>query len=242
MTMAFERSKMLDKVRALLAKTISNGCTEAEAFAALAKARALIDAWEISDEELELTREEKAILRADKGSDRHSIKLYLAPSVARFCGVRIWTRGGPKGGFEFCGLPADVDLAQWLLDHLRQFVLVELAEFLCSDIRPRGHRRRVINGFALGCTGRIAERLDELTRQSQAAAKASASGGRALVLANIKAEAIAAFIDGAGFKVSRGRPLHRVSDHDSKTAGRAAGERATFGRPVEGSPSTPRLR
>ena len=33
------RKKMLDKVRAILAKTMDNGCTEDEAMTALAKAR-----------------------------------------------------------------------------------------------------------------------------------------------------------------------------------------------------------
>ncbi len=54
-----EREKMLDKVRALMAKTVENGCTEQEEMAALAKARALIDAFEISDSELSLTKEER---------------------------------------------------------------------------------------------------------------------------------------------------------------------------------------
>jgi hypothetical protein len=56
------RNSIIDKIKALLAKTTENGCTEEEALAALAKARAWIDAHEVTDDELQLSREEKAML------------------------------------------------------------------------------------------------------------------------------------------------------------------------------------
>ena len=56
------RDRLLDKNRALLSKTQENGCTEAEAFASLDKARALMDAYEVTSEELRLTKEEADII------------------------------------------------------------------------------------------------------------------------------------------------------------------------------------
>ncbi len=41
------RKKMLERVKAILAKTMDNGCTEGEAMAALAKARELMATYEI---------------------------------------------------------------------------------------------------------------------------------------------------------------------------------------------------
>ena len=53
-----DRNSIIEKVKALLAKTTENGCTEEEELAALAKARAWIDAHEITDGELQLSRED----------------------------------------------------------------------------------------------------------------------------------------------------------------------------------------
>lgn len=50
------RKRLLDKIRGLLSKTIANGCTEAEALAALAKARAMMEAYEVTAEDLKLAK------------------------------------------------------------------------------------------------------------------------------------------------------------------------------------------
>jgi hypothetical protein len=81
------RDELIEKIRALMSKTVANGCTEAEALAALDKARAFMDAYEVTEAELQLTKEEAAILRSEPpGSrDMHNIKFYwrrLSPSSA----------------------------------------------------------------------------------------------------------------------------------------------------------------
>jgi hypothetical protein len=238
--MTINRENLINKVRALLQKTMANGCSEAEALAALAKARAMIDAYEIDDNELTLTREEKAVLREDTEHDPHAVKRFLLSAVADFAGVKCWLKSGRQGGHTFCGMASDIDLAQWLLAHLSQFVLVELFGYLHKQIMPKGQRRRMINGFVLGCTGRISARLRELTAQSARndATRARdprvadhAGGSRALVLAEIKRDAIKATMAAAGIQL-RSRSSSRVSNADAHSAGRAAGDRATFGRPV----------
>ena len=54
------RKKMLERVRAILAKTITAGCTEGEAFVALAKAYELMAVYDISEAELGLRKKPKA--------------------------------------------------------------------------------------------------------------------------------------------------------------------------------------
>ena len=51
-----DRSAIVEKIKNLLAKTTANGCTEAEMMAALDKARAMMDAYDISDGELQLAK------------------------------------------------------------------------------------------------------------------------------------------------------------------------------------------
>ena len=58
-TMINSRKKMLERVRAIIAKTIDNGCTESEAVAALAKAQELMAAYDIGEAELRQTEKPK---------------------------------------------------------------------------------------------------------------------------------------------------------------------------------------
>src|SRR5438552_4170627 len=90
--MTTQREGLLDKIRALLAKTVGAGCTESEALAALSKARAMMDAYAVGDDELSLAKEEKAILRREPPGtkDPHRIKQFLARSVAQFCECTAW--------------------------------------------------------------------------------------------------------------------------------------------------------
>jgi hypothetical protein len=232
---AIDRNKLLDKIRALFNKTTENGCTEAEAMAALDKARAMMDAYEVSAEDLVLTKEMAAILKkSEQNHDPHGIRWQLVGSVARFCDCKAWGtrtnrgRGRPTNRVvTFAGMPSDVDFAHWLLDSLTNFVLSELAEHLCSAVAPRGMRRRVINGFVGGIADRIGHRLENLVKQSEAAAT---SNSRALVV--IKNTAIDEAIKVAGICLGTAHGS-RVKDWDSYNAGYAAGDRASFGRPVQ---------
>ena len=223
--MTIDRERLYAKVRALLAKTQENGCTEAEAMAALAKARAMMDAYEITDEELQLTKAEAAIIHTSASKhDKYGVRRWLGPGVAKYCACKAWTNR--DGDIVFCGLPSDAQLADWLLGSLEAFVRRELAAFLLVDLSPRGMRRRVINGFVLGCSGRIVDRLFALVAE---AAAAKQSNSKALVL--IKDRAIDDAIAAAGIKL-RARTAHRVQDNRAHKAGATAGDRATFGRPV----------
>jgi molybdopterin biosynthesis enzyme len=78
------RENLLDKIRALLAKTVENGCTENEAMAAIDKARAMMDAYEVTEADLQLTNAESAVLRSEPAGSRdpHNVKRGLASAVA----------------------------------------------------------------------------------------------------------------------------------------------------------------
>ena len=85
------RRKMLERVRAILAKTMANGCTEGEAMAALAKARELMAAYEISESELEVNQEqERATIYKSDRNDPYRIRQWLALAVAYFTRCTTW--------------------------------------------------------------------------------------------------------------------------------------------------------
>ena len=237
--MTTQREGLLDKIRALLAKTVGSGCTESEALAALSKARAMMDAHEITEDELRLTKAEAAVLRSEPQDslDPHNIKFHLMGPVARFCNCQVWQkRRRDTKVVEFCGLQSDVRLASWLLDTLAQFVQAEIVRHLMETLPPKSERRRVITGFVQGSTERIGARLDALRDQSVAAAT---SNGRELVL--VKNAAVDAKMKACGIKVT-GCCLGGQTNDAGYQAGLSAGDRASFGRPVSGHNATLRLK
>jgi hypothetical protein len=226
------REKLLAKVRALMAKTMENGCTEFEAMASLAKARGMIDAYEISDEELKLTKEEKAVFLDSVKNDKHGFRMGLSMGIASFTGTTVWRNS--QGGLTFCGLRSDAEFANWLLESLAQFGQSELATYLGRSEAAVGNRRFVINGFAIGFTQRVTKRLNELTAESKVAERAK-TNGTALVV--VKENAISEKLAAEGIKLRKGRRSSRRMDYGAHAAGSAAGGRASFGRPVGGGAS-----
>ena len=237
--MTANREQVAERIKALMSKTVDRGCTEEEAMAALDKARALMDAYEITEAELQLTKEETAVLRSEPPNslDPHNIKFHLMGAVADFCSCQAWQLRKREGkAITFCGLPSDVQLAIWLLDHLTGFIQAELANHLIATLPPKSERRRVITGFVRGYCERISDRLSDLHAKSAAAAT---SNGRELVV--IKSAAVVAKMEECGIKVS-GLCLGGQGDDASYRAGAAAGDRASFARPVSGRNATLRLR
>ena len=176
-----DRNSIIEKIKAMLSKTTENGCTEEEALAALAMARAWIDAHEITDGELQLSREEKAILHHESEADArdpHKIKWRLSLAVERYCNVRIY-RDSSKAGLTFAGFKSDIDFATWLLDHLADFVHDALFEFLLDCLAPEGkERKQEIRGFVIGCTEGISARLIEMCDRSKTERSTNGKAGR----------------------------------------------------------------
>jgi hypothetical protein len=233
--MTINRDSLVEKIRALMSKTIENGCTEHEALAALDKARAMMDAYEVTEADLQLTKAESAILRSEPPSscDPHGIKFSISVGVAKFCDCKIWK--GPTG-LVLCGLPADVCFAMWLLDTLGEFVQAELARHLTGCMAPKGERRFIINGFVGGCCQRINDRLIALCAQSAAGATCN---GRELVA--IKSAAIADKMKAMNIDLRKVRSRRRFDDA-SFQAGLSAGDRASFGRPLTGPNAALRIK
>lgn len=186
----------------------------------------MMDAYEVTDADLELTKQQGAQLHREDKTDLHGIRVQLAMHVASFTETKVFKSG--NASLTFVGIRADTELAHFLLDSLRTFVLGELTEYLAANVVAKEHKRRHINGFVLGCCSRISQRLGELVEQSR---KQQTSTGTALVVAKqgLIAEAM------AGIRLGKSRRTSRSSNYDAYNAGRAAGDRASFGRPVGGN-------
>jgi hypothetical protein len=203
---------------------------EAEMLSALDKASAMRDAYEISDAELALAKEEAVTLWADPPDqgDPHKIKWRLCYSVAQFCGVEIYRARG-ETGLKCIGLPSDVQFAMWLLDTLADFVFAELYGHLIGCLAPQSERRVIMRSFTEACCERIGDRLLALVEQSKPTGK-----GRELAV--IKDAAIKEFMkaNDIHLRTCGGRSSSNINSA-AQSAGRAAGDRASFGRPVTGA-------
>lgn len=237
--MADRKNSMIDKIKALLSKTTEAGCTEQEMLSSLAKARAMMDAYDISDDDLQLSREEKAVLHDESSAnadDSHKIKWQLVYGVAKFCNVQIF-RDRQKAGLSFIGFKSDIEYAMWLLDHLSDFVHNALFEFLLDyDCLATKDRKEAIRGFVIGCTGRIEARMIEMCNQSESA---RTTNGKALVV--IKDQAIKDFMKAEGIRLQCDGGSRAAFSDSARAAGQAAGDLASFARPVSGAGAALRL-
>jgi len=232
-----DRNSIIEKIKALLAKTTENGATEAEMMSALDKASAMMDAYDITDAELQAAKDEAAALHAEPDTtDPHRIKWRLSYGVRQFCGVEIY-RSVRENGLKFIGMPSDTQFALWLLDSLADFVFEETYKHLIGCLAPKSERQVIIRSFTAACCERINHRLLELVKRSE---QARTSNGRELVV--VKNAAIKAFMKEHDIHL-RTCSGHAPSNVDAaaQAAGRAAGDRASFGRPVTGAAGVPRI-
>jgi hypothetical protein len=233
-----DRNSIIEKIKALLAKTVENGATEAEMLSALDKAAALKDAYDISDADVQIAKDEAAILHADAPDlkDPHQIKWRLCGGVSAFCNVLIYRSTG-ETGLKCIGLLSDVQFAMWLLDSLADFVFTELYAHLIGCLAPQSERRVVMRSFTEACCEKISERLVELIERSKAARTAN---GRELVI--VQDAAIKAFMKDHDINLRSCRVGGSANvDAAARAAGHAAGDRASFGRPVSGPVGVLRL-
>jgi hypothetical protein len=231
------REDVTRKIKALLAKTAENGATEAEAMAALARAQAMMLAHEITDEELNLSKVEKAVLEREEDKlDPHGIKWRLAYGISQFCNCEVWRKSKRAGGgLEFCGLRSDVDFAKYLIDHLASFVFDKLTDHLIVSLAPPKEQRRIAREFVHGLTDRLGERMTELSKPPPT----QSSNSRALVV--VRDEAIKAKMKECGINVRKVRIGSCGQDGSHYAAGHEAGAKASFGRPVSGRGAAPRI-
>lgn len=213
------RKALIDKIKALLSKTVANGCTEAEAMSALEKARQMMAAHEVDPADIAAGGEE-CVRESRTVPDRDRIRERLATAVGEFCGCRAW-KGPQFEAVSFFGFEGDALFAHWLLDMLADFVARELAHYLERTWKPGTPRVRRVesNGFVAGCTQRIALRLIELTNPDKTR--------NAIVEREMKS---------AGVALRDGNSSFRRVDGRAHEAGLRAGDGAQFNRPVGDAP------
>lgn len=208
------RKKLLERIKAILSKTMENGCTEGEAMAALAKARELMATYEIDENEISTLDQEQATIFKTAAQDPYSIKFNLAKFVGRFTRCRAWA--GNDKIVTFAGLESDVIFATWLLDTLQRFVMRALREYQKDRaVKRLANNNLTSTSFVAGCTSRICEKLKELAPKIET-----------------KNAIVEAHLAKNGIVLAKRRASHRDFHEGSLRVGWDAGNHARFDKPV----------
>lgn len=161
------------KIRALAAKTVESGCSEAEAMAAMDKVAELLSVFNLSMSEVEL-HAEKCITGEFQTSKTKSALSWAWIGISKLCGVRCWRVPIQKGwNWKFFGLESDVEMALYLCDLVTKSNKTALAIFrTTSDWEQyQSHRRTLTANFQAGFGSRINVRLKELAEANKEAEK-----------------------------------------------------------------------
>ncbi|MDB5594413.1 MAG: hypothetical protein JWM36_1374 [Hyphomicrobiales bacterium] len=218
-----ELDKLKGRIQGLRAKTIDNGCTEAEALLAAAKVAELLDRYDLSLTDVEI-REAPCEQRAYETRRKKRIPLDdCIGAIANFCDCRVWREKNAEGEarYVFFGLRSDVEVAHYLTEVVDAAVRSELGRFKTSAAyqRFRHQDRHVANAsFTLGMVASIA---DKLTAMKAGRDQANNRTGRGLVV--LKAAVVDAELQKLNLKLRTARRPSRMVSPTAYEAGEAAG-------------------
>ena len=229
-----ELAKVKARIRALAARTVDRGCSEAEAMAAAAKVGELLAVYGLTMSEVEL-REEACVQRRIQvlGPGRQAMR-WLYPALLRLCECRGWTDG--KQDFVLFGLEPDVQMAEYLLAVIGRALETEETRYRASpDYAARTQpAQSVLRSFRYGFADRLGKRLDAMAqeRERSEASQQATSTGTALVL--VKQQIIGEKFRELGVRLRNVYATATVRDRGAYGHGAAAGGRVGLNRPVAG--------
>jgi hypothetical protein len=229
---ATELTRVKARIKALAEKTVSNGCTEAEAMAAAEMVGRLLERYALSMEEIDV-REERCVQVAVPigGKQRRPIDGCVT-AIARFCDCKVWvSRDDLMPSYVFFGFEADTSVASYLFAVIGRAMRTELSAFRAAHPRLSGVAlRRASKSFQQGMAARVADRLDAMHRERDASVAAQRTSGTALMV--VKHQVVEdAFRQTEIRLVSAGR-LTRTRLNGAFRHGLAAGDRVNLNRPV----------
>ena len=220
---------LVQRIRALRAKTVSQGCTEQEALAAAEKAAELLDRYGLSLSELEFRAQPCDGVGIQTNRRRFAPIDTCVPVIAAFFDCRAWVEQVPGQTLRhvFFGLRGDVAAAQYMYDLVERAFQTETDAFRLSELYVcmAGERRSATNSFQVGLGRGICGKLARM--QAERANNRRSASGRDLVpvkAAMVEEELAKLGLDLHIRELGRGR---RVLT-EAYAAGEAAGQRFEF--------------
>ncbi len=235
MSQADERERVKARIRALAEKTVSNGCTEAEAMAAAAMVGRLLERYALSMDEVEVRAERCVQVAVPVGGRRRRPIDGCVAAVARFCDCKVWLARGeadpPRPCYIFFGFAPDTEMAAYLFAMIDRAIQGELDGFRAGQPRLRGQAlRRASASFQYGMAARVAERLEAMHQARESRVAQRHAAGTALVLA--KHLSVEEAFRATGVRLGAAGRLGRRPIDSAFRHGWSAGERVNLNRPV----------
>jgi Protein of unknown function (DUF2786) len=227
-----ELTRVKARIKALADKTVSNGCTEAEAMAAAEMVGRLLEQYALSMEEIDVREERCVQVEIPIGGRRRRPIDGCVTAIARFCDCKVWVaRDTMMPSYVFFGFDADTVLAGYLFNVIDRAMVTALTAFRVTHPRLRGVGLRAASrSFQQGMAARIADRLDEMHRQRDANVAAQRSTGTALIV--VKQQVVEDAFRGTEIRLVVAAGLNRARLNAAFRHGLAAGDRVNLNRPV----------
>ena len=229
MNQTTELSQVKARIRALTAKTIANGCTEAEAMAAAEMVGRLLERYALSMDAIEIRTARCVQVAVPFGGRRRRPIDGCVAAIARFCDCKVWLARAASPD------PMQQKAAASASSNCYVFFgfETETASFRQLNPRLQGVRlRRASASFQHGLVARVSSRLDAMHRARDASVRAQRSTGTDLIVAkNRVVEEAFGEID---IRLVRMATTGRRVISTAFRAGWAAGDRVNLNRPVTG--------
>jgi hypothetical protein len=215
--------KLKTRIQGLRAKTLENGCTEAEALLAAAKVAELLDRYDLSLRDVEI-RHAPCERRAYVADRKKRVPLdECIGAIASFCDCRVWRERNAmkEARYVFFGLSSDIEVAHYLTELIDNAVRSELGRFKTSAAyrQFRHQERHVANAsFALGMVASIADKLAAMKVERD---RIKHGSGRDLVV--LKAAVVDAELAKLDLQLREASSVTRMVSPTAYDAGGAAG-------------------
>ena len=225
------RDSALEKIRALLRKTVENGATEAEAMAAAAKAEELIAKYDVETTELDIQESSFAETKSGFNRDDYHFFVVVSNAIALFTETRYWTevRNSIPDKGVFFGLAHDVEIAEYFLAICMGAMQREVERYAKTEAAFFPQRKeRMIRSFKEGMANRLGKRFVMM-----ASSRKKAGTGLIVLKDALIEEEIAK--SGSEFKDESLR--YRDKDAAAFNRGSAAGDRVSLNQGLGGNSS-----
>jgi hypothetical protein len=234
MSQTTELSKVKARIKALTEKTVSNGCTEAEAMAAAEMVGRLLERYALTMEEVDVRAAACVQLAVSIGGQRRRPIDGCVTAIARFCDCKVWLAKSDEGSsYIFFGFEPDTALAGYLFSLIDHAMRNELAAFRARQKALKGTSLRAAStSFQQGMTVRLAARLDEMHRARDVSVAAQREAGTALML--VKQTMVEDAFRQTDIKLVTAAQRAKIPLNGAFRHGLEAGDRVNLNRPVTG--------
>ena len=246
------RDRVARIIRELQQRTVSNGCTEAEAMAAAKKLNELMAEHDMSMDEASVEGDtygarKRPYATGVNASTWHQAVKSTVGTIARFCNTKCLLMN--NGDLMFFGTAQDTEMAFYLTDLVRnageaawQAEVKRMYQLKRAGNPDSMSARTVRASWFIGFAARVNERLREMIDQRAVQAQQdNTTTAIVLVKRNVVVERYHKWVAQQGFRVGKARTSRNVTNATAYNNGRAAGNNVSFNRPVGGATSSRRI-